>query len=63
MPKLRQVIHRLYISQYFQWIFVLPSLAILALLALPILPLLWRAGVEWIISIYYTTQCDCRITL
>jgi molybdate transport system permease protein len=46
MPKLRQVIHRLYTSQYLEWIFVLPSLALLALLALPILSLLWRAGVD-----------------
>ncbi len=54
MPKLRQVIHRLYISQYLEWIFVLPSLALLALLALPILSLLWRAGVNGLFP--YITQ-------
>lgn|SRR5271157_1255919 len=54
MPKLRQVIHRLYTSQYLEWIFVLPSLALLALLALPILSLLWRAGVDGLFP--YITQ-------
>src|SRR5262245_41682910 len=43
MDRLRQGIHRLS-SQYLEWIFVLPSLALLALLALPVFSLLWRTG-------------------
>jgi molybdate transport system permease protein len=54
MPKLHQVLHRLYTSQYLEWIFVLPSLALLALLALPVIALLWRAGVDGLLP--YITQ-------
>ena len=54
MPKLRQVIHHLYMSQYLEWIFVLPSLALLALLGLPIAALIWRAGADGLFP--YITQ-------
>jgi molybdate transport system permease protein len=54
MPKLHQVIHRLYTSQYLEWIFVLPSLALLLLFALPIIALLWRAGADGLLP--YITQ-------
>ena len=54
MPKLHQVVHRFHTSQYLEWIFVLPSLALLALLALPIAALLWRAGMVGLFP--YLTQ-------
>jgi molybdate transport system permease protein len=54
MPTLRHVIHRLYTSQYLEWIFVLPSVALLLLFALPIIVLVWRAGVEGLLP--YITQ-------
>ncbi len=46
MSKLRPLIQRLYSSQNLEWLFVLPSLALLLLFALPILALLWRAGLN-----------------
>jgi len=54
MPKLRQVIHHLYMSQYLEWTFVLPSLALLLLFALPIIALIWRAGGDGLFP--YITQ-------
>ncbi len=46
MPKLRQILHAIYASQFVGWLFVIPSLALLLLFALPIVSLLWRAGVD-----------------
>jgi molybdate transport system permease protein len=40
----RKSLFRSKLSQHSEWLFVLPSLLLLALLALPILALLWRAG-------------------
>lgn len=38
------------LSPLTEWLFVLPSLLLLALLALPVLALLWRAGTEGMLS-------------
>ncbi len=43
MSKLRQLSHRLGLHRNLEWVFLLPSLALLALLALPVVSLLWRA--------------------
>ncbi|HLO15549.1 MAG TPA: ABC transporter permease, partial [Anaerolineales bacterium] len=45
MPKNRNLFQSR-LSQQTEWLFVLPSLLLLALLALPVLALLWRAGTE-----------------
>lgn len=39
------------LSPLAEWLFVLPSLLLLALLALPVLALLWRAGTEGMLSL------------
>lgn len=44
MAQNRKVSFRSILSQHSEWLFVLPSLLLLALLALPVLALLWRAG-------------------
>ena len=44
MPPIRNVPFRSTLSRQSEWLFVLPSLLLLALLALPVLALLWRAG-------------------
>src|SRR5512142_1039202 len=44
MPQNRKYFFRAILSQHSEWLFVLPSLLLLALLALPVLALLWRAG-------------------
>jgi molybdate transport system permease protein len=46
MPPLHRFFHGLNFRRYSEWIFVLPSLALLALLSLPVIALLWRAGTE-----------------
>ena len=45
---LRRSIFSSRLSPLTEWLFILPSLLLLALLALPVLALLWRAGVEGI---------------
>jgi molybdate transport system permease protein len=42
------------LRKHSEWVFVLPSLALLALLALPIFALLWRAGIEGLF--HYATE-------
>ena len=54
MPRFRQILRGLYTGQYLEWIFVLPSLALLLLFALPIVALIWRAGVDGLFP--YITQ-------
>lgn len=44
MPQSRNLLFRSTLSRQSEWLFVLPSLLLLALLALPVLALLWRAG-------------------
>lgn len=48
-------LHRLFIqkkpSPFAEWLFVLPSLLLLALLALPVLALLWRAGTDGMLGL------------
>jgi molybdate transport system permease protein len=39
------------LSPFAEWLFVLPSLLLLALLGLPVLALLWRAGTEGMLSL------------
>jgi molybdate transport system permease protein len=46
MPQNRNLLFRSTLSRQSEWLFVLPSLLLLALLALPVLALLWRAGSE-----------------
>ena len=46
MSQLRKPFFQLGLSPFTEWLFVLPSLLLLALLALPVLALLWRAGVD-----------------
>lgn len=46
MSQLRKPFFQLGLSPLTEWLFVLPSLLLLALLALPVLALLWRAGVD-----------------
>ncbi len=48
MSQLRRSILPAKLSPLTEWLFILPSLLLLALLALPILALLWRAGVNGI---------------
>lgn len=42
----RNVLLRSRFSKYTEWLFILPSLLLLALLGLPIVALLWRAGTD-----------------
>ncbi len=46
MSKFHRLFQRLNLRRHFEWIFVLPSLVLLALLALPIVSLLWRAAAD-----------------
>src|SRR5512138_2117224 len=46
MSQLRKPFFQARVSPLTEWLFVLPSLLLLALLALPVLALLWRAGVD-----------------
>src|SRR5919106_3195474 len=46
MPPLHQLFIRSKLTKQAEWLFVLPSLLLLALLALPVLALLWRAGAD-----------------
>lgn len=46
MSKLRSLSRRLGLHRHFEWIFLLPSLVLLALLALPVVSLIWRAFQE-----------------
>lgn len=48
MPQNRNLPFRSTLSRQYEWLFVLPSLLLLALLALPVLALLWRAGADGI---------------
>lgn len=50
MSQLRKSFFQSSISPLTEWLFVLPSLLLLALLALPVLALLWRAGAEGILT-------------
>jgi molybdate transport system permease protein len=49
MSQNRNLFLRTALSRQSEWLFVLPSLLLLALLALPILALLWRAGADGIL--------------
>lgn len=44
MPQDHKSSLRSFLARHSEWLFVLPSLLLLALLALPVLALLWRAG-------------------
>ena len=46
MSQLRKSFFHSKLSPLAEWLFIFPSLFLLALLALPILALLWRAGAE-----------------
>lgn len=48
MPQNRNLPFRSTLSRQSEWLFILPSLLLLALLALPVLALLWRAGADGI---------------
>ncbi len=50
MSQLRKPFFQSSISPLTEWLFVLPSLLLLALLALPVLALLWRAGADGILT-------------
>jgi molybdate transport system permease protein len=49
MSQLPKSLFRSRLSPLTEWLFILPSLLLLALLALPVLALLWRAGAEGIL--------------
>ena len=49
MSQLRKSFFHSKLLPFTEWLFILPSLLLLALLALPILTLLWRAGAEGIL--------------
>lgn len=51
MSHLRKPLFPLNISPLAQWLFVLPSLLLLALLALPVIALLWRAGTDGMLTL------------
>ena len=51
MSRLRRPFFQIELSPLTQWLFVLPSLLLLALLALPVVALLWRAGTEGMLSL------------
>lgn len=61
MSGLRRFIRRLNLRRYSEWIFVLPSLALLALLALPVVALLWRAGMDGLFP--YVTESSALAAL
>ena len=53
MSQLRKPFFQTKLSPLAEWLFVLPSLLLLALLALPVFALIWRAGTEgmlWLIA-------------
>jgi molybdate transport system permease protein len=49
MSQLRKSLFHSKLLPFTEWLFILPSLLLLALLALPILTLLWRAGADGIL--------------
>ncbi|HEX6269621.1 MAG TPA: ABC transporter permease [Anaerolineales bacterium] len=51
MSQLRKPFFQLRLSPVTEWLFVLPSLLLLALLSLPVLALLWRAGTDGMLSL------------
>lgn len=51
MPHSPKPFFRTKLSPFIEWLFVLPSLLLLALLGLPVLALLWRAGTEGMLSL------------
>lgn len=51
MSRLRRSLFRIELSPLAQWLFVLPSLLLLALLALPVMALLWRAGTDGMLAL------------
>jgi len=51
MSQSRKSLFQTKLSPFTEWLFVLPSLLLLALLALPVLALLWRAGTEGMLSL------------
>ena len=51
MSRLHIPFFRTRLSPLTEWLFVLPSLLLLALLALPVLALLWRAGTDGMLSL------------
>lgn len=51
MSHLRKSYFHTKLSPLTEWLFVLPSLLLLALLALPVLALLWRAGTDGMLSL------------
>lgn len=51
MSRLHKPFFQKRLSPLTEWLFVLPSLLLLALLALPVLALLWRAGTEGMLSL------------
>jgi molybdate transport system permease protein len=61
MSQLSKSFFRSKLSPFSEWLFILPSLLLLALLALPILALLWRAGAEGILP--YITQPSAHAAL
>ncbi|HET9589993.1 MAG TPA: ABC transporter permease [Anaerolineales bacterium] len=51
MPRNRTSPFSLRLAQLSEWLFILPSLLLLALLALPVIALLWRAGTDGMLSL------------
>jgi molybdate transport system permease protein len=51
MSQDRNLSLRAKLSEHSEWLFVLPSLLLLALLALPVLALLWRAGTDGMLAL------------
>lgn len=51
MSQDRNLSFRAKLSEHSEWLFVLPSLLLLALLALPVLALLWRAGTDGMLAL------------
>jgi molybdate transport system permease protein len=51
MSQMRKPFFQTKFSPLTEWLFVLPSLLLLALLALPVFALLWRAGTEGMLSL------------
>jgi molybdate transport system permease protein len=61
MSSLRKWFHHIKSRPYFEWIFVLPSLFLLALLALPLASLLWRGLTNGILL--YITEASALSAL
>lgn len=61
MPRLRRPLHRFGFLRHYEWVFILPSLGLLALLALPVISLLWRAVQEGLFP--YVAQPDAIAAL